>query len=163
MTGPGRPHDLPGVLVALVMLCLGVVFIRQTGSMTPMGSVFPITISAAMVVFSALLILRAFILGRSDRPEAKPPLPDEPPTRGATARRIAFFAVMVGWVALIPVLGFFATSLAAFLLVMAVSIHERTPVRQLWALAAIGVVVVGAFYLLMREVLLIPLPRGLFF
>ncbi|MBO0905197.1 tripartite tricarboxylate transporter TctB family protein [Jiella sonneratiae] len=157
------PHDPAGTGVAVLFVVLGAFLIAQTGGMTPMGSVFPITISAAMIVFSAILILRNVVIGLKSRAapgEAEEAVRGE---GGSIVRRILFLLMMAAWVGLIPVLGFFVASLLAFLAITAVAIHERVSAKEVAALAVIGLVILTAFYLLMANVLLIPMPRGLFF
>jgi putative tricarboxylic transport membrane protein len=158
-----RPHDLPGTLAAAAFIALGLVLMRQTGRMTPLGSVFPITISAAMIAFSALLIARNVVLGLRRAAHREPDTPEMPATPGSTPRRLAFLAAMGAWVLLLPVLGFFAASVAGFFAVMAVAIHERLGVREGVLLAVFGLAIIAGFTLLMSEVLLIPLPRSRLF
>lgn len=158
-----KPHDLPGVIVAGLFVGLGFVLIRQTGSLSPMGSVFPITIAVAMIVFSTLLIARNVVIGARAGPAAAPEEPEAEDLRRTMPRRIAFFAAMALWIAALSVLGFFVASLAGFFVVMAITLHERMSPREAALMVAMGVAVVGGFYLVMREVLLIPIPRGLFF
>ncbi|MCB8838155.1 tripartite tricarboxylate transporter TctB family protein [Aurantimonas sp. VKM B-3413] len=154
-------HDPAGTAVAVLFIALGVLLITQTGRMTPMGSVFPITISVAMIVLSAVLVLRNVIIGFRGTEAAKED--DGAAERGSMARRILFLVVMAAWVALIPFLGFFVASLLAFFAIMAIATHERVTMRELAILTAVGVAILLAFYLLMANVLLIPMPRGLFF
>lgn len=165
MAGIKKPHDPVGTSVAALFICLAVALIWQTGSMTPMGSVFPITISVAMIVFSALLILRNLVIGTRGRPAGESSTGEQASAEGeqATMRRAAFFAVMVLWIVAIAYLGFFVASLAGFVMATLVALHERVSLRQAAFLGLTAVVVVGGFYLVMREVLLIPMPRGLFF
>ena len=70
---------------------------------------------------------------------------------------------MGAWVVLIPVLGFFVASVLAFFAVMGITVRERVSVRRVAALCLTGLVIVAGFYLVMMEVLLIPMPRGLLF
>lgn len=177
MDGPEvsrRPHDMPGVIAAFAFICLGVLLIGQSRAMTPMGSVFPIAISTAMIVFSVVLIIRNVVIGLRRQPagatvsapeevgaEARVPAPAAEPE--SNVRRLAFLVAMVAWIVLIPVLGFFVTSLLAYFAVMATSLHERIDFREALILGVIGIVVLTGFYLLMAEVLLLPLPRGAFF
>ena len=157
-----RLHDLPGTLVALGFIALGAVLALQTGTMTPMGSVFPITISIAMIVLASILIARNVVLGLRARPAAEEAAPAEAAEGGGSNwRRALFLAAMVAWIALLPVLGFLAASAAGFFAVMAIAAHERLPVRQLMVLVLVGLAILGGFYLLMADVLMIPLPRGL--
>ncbi|WP_206454547.1 tripartite tricarboxylate transporter TctB family protein [Aurantimonas marina] len=160
-----KPHDLPGTIAAALFIGLGVVLILQTGRMTPMGSVFPITIAAAMIVFSAILILRNFVIAarRPSVEAADETARETDQTRGSMPRRIGFLVAMAAWVALIPILGFFVASLIAFFAIMAVASHERVTPREGIMLGVMGIVILTGFYLIMANVLLIPMPRGIFF
>lgn len=163
MNGLRKPHDPPGVAMAVLFTCLGVVLIRQTGSMTPMGSVFPITIATAMIVFSVLLIVRNVVIGARATPADAPAEPTSEDSHRTMPRRIAFFAAMVLWIVALPILGFFFASLVGFFVIMAVALHERMSLREAVLLVVTGVAIVTGFYVIMREVLLIPMPEGMFF
>lgn len=160
-----KPHDVPGTVAAALFVGLGVVLILQTDRMTPMGSVFPITISAAMIVFSAILIVRNFVIAarRPSVEAADGTASETEPTQGSMPRRIGFLVAMAAWVVLIPILGFFVASLIAFFAIMAVASHERVTPREGAMLVAMGIIVLTGFYLIMANVLLIPMPRGIFF
>lgn len=158
-----KPHDLPGVIVAALFIGLGVVLIWQSGSLSPMGSVFPLTIAVAMIVFSTLLIARNVVIGAREAPTAAPDEPDGGDLRRTIPRMIAFYVAMVLWVAALPVVGFFVTSLVGFFVVMATAAHERMSPREAVLMVVAGSVIVAGFYIVMREVLMIPIPRGLLF
>ncbi|MBP0618177.1 tripartite tricarboxylate transporter TctB family protein [Jiella mangrovi] len=168
-TAKGRAmklHDPSGTLVAVGFVAFGALLISSTGTMSPLGSVFPITISVAMIVFSLILIARNLFIGMrqaqaADMPEAGAGAEAETP--GSMARRIAFLILIAAWVALIPVLGFFVASVLGFFSIMAVATHERLPAKEIVVLLVIGLAILTGFYLLMADVLLIPMPRGLFF
>lgn len=159
-----KVHDLPGTMVAAGFLLLGVFLITRTTEMTPLGSVFPIAISGAMIVFSALLVIRNVMLGIRGEAPARNALSEETAgAGGSTARRVLFLVAMSLWIALLPVLGFMAASVLGFFAIMAVATHERLTAKELAILVAISLAILAGFYLLMAEVLLIPMPRGLFF
>lgn len=162
-----RLRDPAGTAVALAGIVLGAVLIREAGGMTPLGSVFPITVSVAMIGLGAILVLRNLLV-----PSAGAPSPDSvsemPAAAGAVSprgplRRAVFLAAMFVWVLLLPVLGFFAASLLGYFAVMAVALHERPSPRMAIGLVAAGVAMLAGFTLLMGRVLLIPLPRGILF
>ena len=159
----GSPHDPPGTLIAVGLIVLGLVLIRETGRMSALGSVFPITISAAMIIFSALLLLRNVVLGLRRAAPREPEPQEMPATPGSSRRRVAFLAAMAAWVVLLPVLGFFVASALGFFAVMAIATHDRLSLGQGVLLAVFGLAIVAGFTLLMSEVLLIPLPRGRIF
>ena len=158
-------HDPAGTLVALAFAAFGAVLIGSTGTMTPLGSVFPITISSAMIVFSLVLVLRNVVIGLRAAKAAEGPSiePVDPETTGSMPRRIVFLLAMAAWIALIPVLGFFSASVLAYFVIMVAATHERLPLRETVVLIVIGLAILAGFYLLMTDVLLIPMPRGLFF
>ncbi len=163
---PGRPHDPPGTLAALGFIVLGVVLALQTEGMTPMGSVFPLTISLAMIVLSAVLVAWNVVRGLRPGPDGAPDAPAEEPASGgggSNRRRAAFLVAMAAWVALVPVLGFLLASGLAYFSIMAIAVHERMSPRSAALLVAIGLAVLLGFTLLMASVLNIPLPGGLLF
>lgn len=67
------------------------------------------------------------------------------------------------WALLLPMIGFFVTSLAGFLGLNAIATFERPGIRTLITSAIVAVAVVGAFQLLMANVLLLRMPAGLLF
>ncbi len=158
-------HDPAGTIVAVLFAAFGTVLIVSTGTMTPMGSVFPITISAALVVLSLVLILRNVVLGVRAQKTATDfeAAAIEGDTAGSMPRRIVFLVTMAAWIALIPVLGFFVASVLAYFAIMAIATHERLPIKEIAILAVTGFAILSGFYLMMTNVLLIPMPRSLLF
>ena len=78
-------------------------------------------------------------------------------------RRLALIVTMGAWILLIPVLGFFTASLLAFIALLAITNYDPLPASTLVRYGVAAVVTVGVFYLLMTEVLLVPVPKGLLF
>ena len=114
------------------------------------------------------LVARNVIAGGQVSALADPRDGDEPAAdeagnafAGSNWRRIALLVVMGVWIALLPVLGFYAASLVGFLATMLVAIHERITWREGVVLAVAAAVFPLGFWLLMVEVLRIPVPRGL--
>lgn len=154
---PARGHDWGAVALAAIFLAVAVAAWWGARSMSMMGAVFPTTISTLLALLSLVLIVSG-LLGRGR------PAPAE--TVGgpvSNARRAILVGVFALWVGLLPVVGFAATSLAAFLGLAVVGEHDAVPART-WAVrAAVAVVVVGTFWWLMAEVLLLRMPNGLLF
>jgi putative tricarboxylic transport membrane protein len=148
-----RPRDLPGMVIAGAMIVLAVWAFLQTAEMTALGSVFPRTISVALVAFSVVLVA-INLLRRAGPRQGR----DE----GSMVRRIGTVVVMALWVAAIPLLGFATAALLAFLLLIVLASHEQMPVRAILIHAVSAALIVAGFYLLMAEVLLIRMPTGLF-
>lgn len=156
----GRPNrDNTGMLLAGIFATIGVLALLGMRGMSAMGSIFPTTIASVLLVLSL-----AFIGMNLARPVGPRPSPDDAlGGEVSSTRRLLLVLVMGLWVALLPVLGFFVTSLAAFVAIIAIADHERAPPR-LWAIyAGCGLLIVAGFYWLMTGLLLLRMPRGLLF
>ncbi|MEO8541891.1 MAG: tripartite tricarboxylate transporter permease, partial [bacterium] len=151
-------REIPAVLFGLLFIAMGVAAYTQTKDMSAMGSVFPTTISAALILLSALLI--SFQIGR-------PATPAKADTTGApkesTWRRASIIGAMAAWALLLPSIGFFVTSLVAFLVLVAIAAFHRLSLREIAIHGVAAVVIVGAFQLLMDNVLGLRMPMGLLF
>lgn len=154
-----RPdRDTPAMLFGVLFIIIGVKAYVQTKDMSAMGSVFPGALSAALVLLSAILI--AFQIGRAPaqtkNEEGKEGMP-------STARRAIMVVSLLVWAWMLPTIGFFVSSVLAFLVLIGLATFERiTPkVMALYAVFAIGMV--GAFNLLMVHVLNLRMPDGLLF
>jgi hypothetical protein len=162
----GRPRrrDWPGMIAAVVFILLGLWVLQQSRSMTAMGSVFPTAIAIAMIVFSIALLITNLRPRKSVRDGAT--VPEEairPGTAESTPRRLALVGILVAWALLLPVIGFLVTSLVAFLAILVTANYDSWTARRAIGFIAGSVVVVAAFYLLLVEVLQVPMPAGLLF
>jgi hypothetical protein len=155
------PHDAAGTAVALVLAAIGGVAIWQARDYSTLGQVFPMAIAGAMVVLCLLVVARN-LLTRHAPPEIAA---DEPggAAGGSNLRRVLLLVVMTVWVVLLPVLGFYVASLLGFLGAMAVAIHDRPRPREAVVMGIAATFLPLGFWLLMVEVLRIPVPRGLLF
>lgn len=158
-----KVHDPLGTAVAAGFVVLGIILVYSSQSMSAMGSVFPITTSSAMAILGLVLIGRNLVLGLRGITPASSATKEGGIEGGSNLRRILFVLAMVAWIALLPVLGFFVASCLAYFAIMIVSVHERMSVKEIALLVVLGLAILGGFTLLMSEVLLIPMPRGLFF
>lgn len=161
MARRGPVHDPAGTVTAALLAVLGGAVIWQARGYSTLGKVFPTAIAGAMVVLCVALVARNVLAGRRGSLRGA----DEAggPSDGSNWRRAALLAVMAAWIALLPVLGFYSASLLGFLGCMAVAIHERVGRAEAAALAVATLVLPLGFWLLMVEVLRIPVPRGLLF
>lgn len=146
-------RDWGSFVIPAFFIVLGAWMIQQTTAMSTLGSVFPRTIAAVMILCSAIVLLRAFLRPR----EREVGSPEE-----STKRRLAAIVVMGAWVLLLPVVGFFLTSFCAFLLLLAIANYDGWTWRRAlgYGAAALGVVVV--FYVVFVRLLLVPTPQGWF-
>lgn len=157
MSGERKTRDLPGMIMAVLFIGVGAWILLEARHLSTLGSVFPRTIAIALILFS--LVLLGMNLRRA-RPAAASAGTD---SRESTPRRLLLVAIMVGWSLLMPVVGFFVSSLAAFVALLVVAEYERWSMRHAVLYGLTAVLVVAGFYFLLRDVLLIPVPRGLLF
>lgn len=151
-------RDVPAMAFGAVFAGIGVLAYLQIKDMSPMGSVFPGTLSAVLVLLSLMLI--AYQVGRP----AAPAIAAAPgAVKPSTGRRLAIIVAMAIWALLLPSIGFFVTSLLAFLVLTVIATFDRPTPRE-WVLYGISaVVIVGSFHLLMDKVLGLRMPAGLLF
>ncbi|NNG05249.1 MAG: hypothetical protein HKM95_14290 [Inquilinus sp.] len=155
--GGPKYRDYPSIGLAVLFALLGVWVLFETTAMTAFGSIFPRAIAIAMIVLSMALVVQQ--LRRPRRPG--PGRPSSGPE--STPRRVALAAVMAAWALSMPVVGFFVTSLLAFLVLLAVANYDGWTPRRMLLYGASGVVVVAGFYLLFVKALLVPVPSGWLF
>ena len=155
---PEHRRDMPGVIICACFAALGVLILLGARSLSPLGAVFPSTIGLALIVLSLVFIGLNL---------AGPTTSAVPRTvgdgGGGGFRRIALGAIMAVWVLLLPVIGFFVTSLAAFFAIMFVADYDRPGVRTwlIWMVA--GTAITAGFWWLMANVLLLRMPAGVLF
>ena len=98
-TPPKR--DIAGIVGAAILIVIAAMAIYHSKEFSPLGSVFPRTIGAAMILFSG-----AYILVALARPQ-----PAKLPERGSPWRRTLLVVVMIAW-AVLPVYGGSPTSIS---------------------------------------------------
>ncbi|MEQ8390740.1 MAG: tripartite tricarboxylate transporter permease [Thalassospira sp.] len=152
-----QPRDAAGMMLSVLLIIVAVLAFAQTSSMSPMGSVFPSTISVAIIVLSVVLLGLNFLR----KPAAK--TAGQAVVEESSSRRYALVAVMAIWVAGVPIVGFGCMAVLAFLLLARISCYEAMTRKQILGEAVAGILIVGGLYLLMAEVLLIRMPKGLLF
>ncbi|NHF72017.1 tripartite tricarboxylate transporter permease [Paracoccus xiamenensis] len=151
-----KTRDLPSIVIAAGLVLLGIGIVIGARNMSMLGAVFPATIAVALIALSVLVIVQQ--LRRPPGPPRASFVWDE-----GTKRRIALGAVMLGWVMLMPELGFLSTSLIAFALIMVIANYDSVPART-WAVwMAAGVVICTGFWWLMANVLMLRMPAGILF
>ena len=67
------------------------------------------------------------------------------------------------WALLLPSVGFFVTSLVAFLVLVAIATFDRLSLSEMVVHGVAAIAIVGAFQLLMDKVLGLRMPMGLMF
>lgn len=152
-----KRRDIPSMGFAAAFVALGAAIWMGASGMSMLGSVFPRTIAAALVLFSLLLILQN--LRRPAGPSGREPLALD---SGGT-RRLLLGAVMLAWVLLMPEIGFLVSSLIAFATITMIADYDRPPLRTWILWLAAGAAICIGFWWLMANVLLLRMPVGLLF
>lgn len=148
-------NDWGGVAIAAVFFVIALGAFFSTRGMSAMGSIFPATVAVVLAALSLTLI----VLGVAGR--GRPAQAETVSGPVSNTRRALLVAVLALWVSLIPVLGFMATSFAAYIALALIGEHEKVPAATLLVRGAVAVGVVAAFWWLMSEVLLLRMPGGL--
>jgi len=120
---------------------------------TPGPSFFPLVVTAILIALAAALLVQALATNDS----AGTPTPDDAGT-SAVDRRFGIFAlaVLLGYIALLPILGFVLAT-APFFAVLMVIYGERRPLLVVAGAVIMTVILYGLF----RHAFGIFLPRGL--
>jgi len=151
-------RDVAAIGFGALFITIGVLAYRETKDMSAMGSVFPGTVSIALALLSTLLIVRQLM-----RPTAPAEAMVQSTAGPSNLRRIAVVAVMGLWALLMPVVGFFTSSAVAFLLITAIATFERPRAPTIAFYASAGLMIVGAFHILMDLALGLRMPSGMLF
>ncbi|OOY14446.1 tripartite tricarboxylate transporter permease [Thioclava sp. DLFJ4-1] len=154
ITPEHKQRDLPEVMFAILFIALGITIYLGASGMSALGSVFPKTIAAVLIAFSALLIVMNL------RRPAGGSFKLANLNTGAM-RRISLGVVLLAWVFMMPVIGFLVTSMIAFVAIMIVADYDRPPAKTwaIWILS--GLLICTGFWWLMANVLLLRMPAGL--
>lgn len=152
-TQAGARADMPGLTGAVVFLFLGLWILLQARTLSTMAAAFPLAVGGAMILLSALQILRSWRGGGVVGLEAG----DD----DATGRGLVLALTMLGWALIFPHLGMFTTSLIACAILTVTGLFERPGFARMMTYGTGVLVMVSAFYLLMVRVLNIPMPIGI--
>lgn len=146
--------DIAGMVISAAFIIFGAIIYHSSDSLSTLGSVFPKTIVLLLIGLCALLILINF-----KRPTGSISLVFK--FDNGTKRRVALASVMIGWVWLMPEIGFLVTSLVAFVAIMLIANYDKISVRTWLIWILIGICICLGFWWLMANVLLLRMPIGL--
>ncbi len=151
-----RKPDATNIGSAFVASALGVVVLIGAREYSDLGALLPKIIGIGLIFLSVLLIALELLRPGQQR--------DFDVQGGSLARRAGLVALMIVWVALLPVLGFLPISILAFMLIaFAVPAEHRWTPKRLFAHGLGAVVLIVVFWAVLLYVLYVPLPAGQFF
>jgi hypothetical protein len=153
-----QQRDIGGMIVSALLIIVGVVAIWDTTSMLDSDSyVFPRAVAGSMIGLSILFIVKQFVApsqGRND---------EEGSAGGSHIRRACLVVAMVVSALLMPMIGFLISGVLVFIAIMMLAMYDEWTAKLKVVFPLVGVVIVGGFYLMFAELLLVPLPVGAIF
>lgn len=138
---------------ALLMLVVALTFGVQLRGLPELDALFPRWVLAVVVALSLGLLIRSWTRASSEKAFKIPNLRTLGPAVG----------LMLLWLILIPVVGFYVASVLTSTLLMAFVDSAARRLGTLMASFAIVAVEIGVFYVVFANLLDVPLPRGFLF
>ena len=145
-------NAVAGVVFALI----GAYVIWEAQRFGEHGAVTPVFIGVGLIVLSAALVISSFVFPRL--------VPATQVPTGALKKRGVLVLLMIVWVAVLPIVGFLASSIVAFGL-----IASAVPIRHQWTMRGVVLHAVGAvsitfaFWYVLTTYLNVPLPKASLF
>lgn len=152
---PWGPQVSVDVLASLALFLIAAVMLSQTGHEVRDWAM-PRALNYVLIGVGAVLAIKGLV-----RPGAKVPLVPAV-ARGRGLDTALVMAVALAYAFVIPVLGFWLSSVVV-LFVLSVTLAERRALRTVLQSAAVAVGVCVTAYLLMQHVFYVPLPAGSIF
>lgn len=151
MSTTNNAYDLRGIIGAALFIVVGALAIYYSGEFSPLGSVFPRTIAAAMILLSVMYIVTALLWRKAP----------ETPAPSSNIRRILLAIAMLAWALLLEPLGFLSTSVLCYAAILVVANYDRWTPRSALTYTAVGICILGGLYGIFRFVLQVPFPSGI--
>jgi hypothetical protein len=145
------PRISTDVLGAVALFAIAGVLLSQTGD-DLRDWVLPRTLNYLLIAVGAILLVRGLL-----RPRATVPAVPRLSRSGRDA--VLFVAVAVGYVVVMPIVGFWLTS-AVVIFVLSLMLAESRNMRTVLVSLAAAVAICIVFYVLMLHVFYVPLPEG---
>jgi hypothetical protein len=144
--------DITGGIIGILLTA---VFFFALEDISWMSIIFPKTIVYLLALISGLLIFKGFL-----KPSRRQIF-----NTGSNTRWIVTGILFFLWVLVMPVFGFFVSTVVFMTAIVAYLAHARMPltIGKLIVWVPIVIAEVTFFYLIFTKVLYVPLPEGLFF
>ena len=143
------------IIAGVIGMLLTAVFFFGLEDVSWMSIIFPETIVYLMALISGLLILKGFV-----NPSRRPIF-----NVGSNTRWIVTGILFFLWVLVMPVIGFFVSTVVFMTAIVAYLASARMPLTIMKFIVWVPIVIaeVTFFYLIFTKVLYVPLPEGMFF
>jgi len=144
--------DLTSFISGICLIILSAVLFHEANQLSPFASVFPYAITSVLLLLSVLLIFRSFkieIKVEKDNVD--------------TVKIFLLIIVFFAWIYFLERTGFVLTSLIAFNLLILVNSGLNAGIKKIALYMIFGSIFVLLLYFGFKNLLLVPLPEGLWF
>ena len=142
--------DLTSFISGISLIILSVVLFNEANQLSPFASVFPYAITSVLLLLSVLLIFRSFKIEIQVEKE-----------NVDTVKIFLLIVVFFAWIYFLERTGFVITSLIAFNLLILVNSGLNAGIKKLALYMIFGSIFVLLLYFGFKNLLLVPLPEGL--
>jgi len=142
--------DLTSFISGICLILLSVVLFYEANQLSPFASVFPYAITSVLLLLSALLIFRSFKIEIKVEKE-----------KVDTIKIFFLIIVFFAWIYFLERTGFVLTSLIAFNLLILVNSGLKAGIKKIFLYMIFGSIFVLLLYFGFKNLLLVPLPEGL--
>ena len=144
--------DLTSFISGVCFIILSFILFYEANQLSPFASVFPYAITSVLLLLSVLLIIRSlkinFVIDKEKVDILK-----------IVLLSIVFFA----WIYFLERSGFILTSLIAFNLLILINTGLNFSIKKIILYMVLGSIFILVLYLGFKNLLLVPLPEGLWF
>ena len=144
--------DLTSFISGVCFIILSFILFYEANQLSPFASVFPYAITSVLLLLSVLLIIRSlkinFVVDKEKVDILK-----------IVLLSIVFFA----WIYFLERSGFILTSLIAFNLLILINTGLNFSIKKIILYMILGSIFILVLYLGFKNLLLVPLPEGLWF
>jgi putative tricarboxylic transport membrane protein len=144
--------DLTSFISGVCFIILSFILFYEANQLSPFASVFPYAITSVLLLLSVLLIIRSlkinFVVDKEKVDILK-----------IVLLSIVFFA----WIYFLERSGFILTSLIAFNLLIIINTGLNFSIKKIILYIVLGSIFILVLYLGFKNLLLVPLPEGLWF
>ena len=144
--------DKTSFISGLCLVVLSFLLFYEASTLSPFGSVFPYAITTALLILSIILIFRSF------------KLEIEVINQNISLIKILLLVItFFAWIYFLERSGFILTSLIAFNLLILINAGIKIPLKKIVFYIITGSLFILLLYFGFKNLLLVPLPEGLWF
>src|SRR6056300_55704 len=144
--------DLTSFISGVCFIILSFILIYEANQLSPFASVFPYAITSVLLLLSVLLIIRSLKVNFVVQKETVNIL-----------KIILLSIVFFAWIYFLERSGFILTSLIAFNLLILINTGLNMSIKTIIIYMISGSIFILVLYLGFKNLLLVPLPEGLWF